>query len=268
MIELAPGHKRGLANANPLMLAVGTVGMGDAVHPNLDLASVGAVVVGPLTRASRAGSEPPRIAEVPGGIVLDTGLQNRGLESTLRHSAELWARLSVPVIVHIAENDPRRLGEMARRLSEVENVAGIELAFPARIETNWIRIAIASLLDEGDLPVMARLPQGRGREVAASVVEAGASALVIGAPPRAAAWSADALVQGELFGLAVFPQMLAALIEVAALNLGVPLVASGGVHTADQAHQALGAGAAAVQLDTIAWLEPDQVHAIAHSLLA
>ncbi len=195
--------------------------------------------------------------------MLDTGLQNRGLESTLRQSVDLWRRLPVPVIVHIAESDPRHLGEMARRLSEIENVAGIELAFPSRLDTNWIRIAITSLADGGDLPVLARLPLARAREVAKLAVEAGASALVIGAPPRAAAYSGSALVQGELFGLAVFPQMLAALLEVAAQNLDVPLVASGGIHTSVQAQRALGAGAAAVQLDTIAWLEPEQVAAIA-----
>lgn len=268
MIELAPGHKRGLAIANPLILAVGTIGMGDAVHPNLDLAALGAVVVGPLTRASRAGSEPPRIAEVAGGIVLDTGLQNRGLDATLRHSVELWGRFSAPVIVHIAESDPRHLGAIARRLSEIENVAAIELAFPSRLDPNWIRIAMQSLADEGDLPVLARLPLARARELARSVVDAGASALVIGAPPRAAAYSGATLVQGELFGLAVFPQMLAALVDVAALNLGVPLVASGGMHTSVQVQQALGAGALAVQLDTIAWLEPERVAGIAATLAA
>lgn len=266
MIELAPDHKRGLGVANPVMLAVGTVGMGDAVHPNLDLAAVGAVVVGPLTRASRGGSEAPRIAEVAGGMVLDTGLQNRGLDATMRHSAEAWARMPVPVLVHIAENDPRRLGEMTRRLSELENVAGIELGFPSRFDLNWIRIAIQSLTDEGDLPVLARLPLARASEIAKPVVEAGASALVIGGPPRAAAFSGDVLVQGELFGLAVFPQMLGALVDVAALRLGVPLVASGGIHTERQARQALEAGASAVQLDTIAWLEPERVNLIAGAL--
>lgn len=267
MIELAPGHKRGLAIANPLMLAVGTVGMGDAVHPNLDLSAVGALVVGPLTRASRGGSEAPRIAEVPGGVVLDTGVQNRGLEAALRHNAALWARMPAPVIVHLAESDPRRLGEMARRLSEVENVAGLEIALPARFDANWIRIALQSLVDEGDTPVLARLPLARAGEVARHVVEAGASALVIGGPPRAAAYSGESLVQGELFGLAVFPQMLAALAEVASLGLGVPLVASGGIHSVEQARQAMVAGALAVQVDTIAWLEPQQISVIAGALV-
>lgn len=266
MIELAPNHKRGLAINNTLMLAVGTVGMGDAVHPDLDLSGVGAIVVGPLTRASRGGSESPRIAEVAGGVVLDTGLQNRGLESTLRHNAELWARLPAPVIVHVAESDVRALGEIARRLSAVEGVAAIELALPPRFDAQWTRTALEQLDGQGDLPVLVRLPLGRARELAKVTVEAGAAALVIGSPPRAAAYSGGALVQGELFGLAVFPQMLGALVEMVGLGLTVPLVASGGIHGGEQAAVALGAGAVAVQVDAVAWLEPAQVTEIAESV--
>ena len=59
MIDLAPGHKMGLGVANPILLGAGSVGLGDAVHPELEVEAVGGVVVGPLTWQSRAGAPPP-----------------------------------------------------------------------------------------------------------------------------------------------------------------------------------------------------------------
>ncbi|MCB0123479.1 MAG: hypothetical protein KDE58_14600, partial [Caldilineaceae bacterium] len=69
---------------SPILLAAGIVGMGDTVHPAMDLPQLGGVVVGPIRRRAHAGSSPPRLAEAPGLIALDVGLQNRGLAAILK----------------------------------------------------------------------------------------------------------------------------------------------------------------------------------------
>ena len=69
-----------------------------------------------------------------------------------------------------------------------------------------------------------------------------------------------------MFGPGAFPIMLAALLEVKALALPGSLVASGGVHTRQQARDCLQAGADAVQLDSLVWVEPGAAVALAAGL--
>ena len=50
--------------------------------------------------------------------------------------------------------------------------------------------------------------------------------------------------------------IVAALLQVASLQLPAALIACGGIHTADHVRQALAAGAQAVQIDSAVWVEP------------
>ncbi|MGB5049885.1 MAG: hypothetical protein WBO46_13170, partial [Caldilineaceae bacterium] len=104
MIELAPQHKIGLPVTSPILLAGGSAGYGEAIHPGIETARLGAIVIGPITRRSIRGSEPPRLAETSGGFVLHTGLQNRGVSAVIKNFARLWPRLGCPVIAQIADN--------------------------------------------------------------------------------------------------------------------------------------------------------------------
>jgi dihydroorotate dehydrogenase len=52
MIELAPNHKIGLSLANPVMIASGCAGYGNAYQPLLDLSAFGAIVTNPVTPSS------------------------------------------------------------------------------------------------------------------------------------------------------------------------------------------------------------------------
>ncbi len=92
MIELAPNHKIGLPVANPILLAGGVIGCGDAVTPGLRTQALGGGYR-PGAAASAWGPVPPRVAEMSGAMVLDVGLQNRGLRTVLRRCAPGWARL-------------------------------------------------------------------------------------------------------------------------------------------------------------------------------
>jgi dihydroorotate dehydrogenase len=61
----------------------------------------------------------------------------------------------------------------------------------------------------------------------------------------------DRLLQGRLFGPAVFPLALASVQE--AVESGVPVIAAGGVYEPAQVEAFLKAGAIAVQLDAVLW---------------
>lgn len=266
-IELAPGHKIGLALAGPVMLAAGSIGYGEARHRELETARFGGVVVGPFTRRSRGGSQPPRMAETVGGFVRNVGLQNRGVSAAVRRYGQLWPRLGCPVIAQVADSEHRDAAETVERLSAADGIEGFELLCEPDASEKELSRLLEVVLLETDLPVLVKLPLARAAALAAAAVETGAAGVVVGSPPRGAGVRPDGqTVSGEMFGPGAFPIMLAALLEVKALALAGSLVACGGVHTRQQARDCLQAGADALQLDSLVWVEPSAAVSLAVSL--
>lgn len=269
VIDLAAGHKTGLVVSNPVILAAGSVGGGESRHAELELDAVGAIVVGPITDASRAGSEMPRLAEVPGGFVLETGLQNRGMRATIREFAPMWQRLRMPVIAQLADAHAETVARVAGRLAETGLIAGFELRLSGAPTDRQLRASIEAIQRESELPVWVKTPLERAVEWCRVTVEAGAQALVVAAGAEAAVVAGGfepAIRRGQLYGPVAFPLMLRALADVADLGLPLPLIACGGIHTLEQARQALQVGARAIQLDSVAWIEPKAVGQIARRL--
>lgn len=263
MIDLAPGHKAGLVVKNPVLLAGGTIGYGEALHSGLAVKQLGAVVVGPLLRHSGGGAPPPRLAELPGGFVLGTGLQHRGVNDVLKRFARHWSRLGVPVIVQVAETRPPSLTFVVERLATVEAVAGIELLIAPGSSPETVSQAVHTVLQICDVPVWVKLPLAEAVALAPAAVAAGAVGIVVGRPPVAAALRQGqgdtplTLVQGAFQGAALFHLMLAALLAVSRLALPAALMACGGIHTLEQAQLVLSvSGVCALQIDSALWVEP------------
>ena len=263
-VELAPGHKIGLPLKSPVMLAAGSIGYGEARHRELDTGRFGGVVVGPFTRRSRGGSQPPRLAETAGGFVRRVGLQNRGVSAAVRRYGQLWPRMGCPVIAQVADSESDEAAETVARLSAVEGIEGFELPCQPEASEREVGRLLEVLLFETDLPLLAKLPLSRAAALAPAAVAAGAAGVVVGSPPLGAGVRPDGqTVSGEMFGPGVFPMMLAALLEVKALALPGSLIACGGTHTLQQARDCLHAGADALQLDSLVWVEPAAAVALA-----
>lgn len=266
-VELAPGHKVGLPLAGPVMLAAGSVGYGEARPRELETGRFGGVVVGPFTRRSRGGSAPPRVAETVGGFVRDTGLQNRGVSAAVRRYGKLWPRLGCPVIAQIADSGREEAGETAARLTGVEGIEGFELLCRPDADARGLTELLEVMRLESDLPVLVKLPLAEAEALAPVAVGAGAAGVVVGSPPPGAGVRIDGqIVRGELFGPGVFAVMLAALLAVKEQALPGSLVACGGIHTVQQARDCLAAGADALQMDSLVWVEPVAALALAAGL--
>ena len=259
-IDLAPNHKLGLTVANPILLGCGAIGYGEATPNGLNLADVGAAVIGPILSASRGGATPPRLAHVIGGIVLETGMQNRGVGKVVQNFARLWPRLGCPVVAQVADDRASILARTLGRLQTVEGLHGLELLPPPDADASLVTALVRTAERACDLPIWVKLPLAHAAALAPVAVEAGAVGLVVGqASVGAALRTVDGQhrpVRGALYGPLAFPPMLAALLAVAALGLPAALIASGGIHTGEQVRQALAAGAAAVQIDSAVWVEP------------
>jgi dihydroorotate dehydrogenase (NAD+) catalytic subunit len=131
-------------------------------------------------------------------------------------------------------------------------VQGVELLPPPEIDAPRLSALVRAAEKACELPLWVKLPLANAAVLAPAACEAGAVGLVVGQAPPASAGS----VQGPLYGPLIFPLMLAALREVAALGLPAALIACGGIHTAEHLRQSLAGGASAVQIDSAVWVEP------------
>lgn len=273
MIELVPQHKIGLSLANPVMIAAGCAGYGQAYHSLLDLAAFGAVVTNPITLRPRRGPAQPRLVETPGGFILNTTEQNPGVKKVIQQAQKGWAALPTTIIAHLSADDPDDLLRTARALAYLTTpqdhpvLAALELGLPPlahpRDVSRWIR----AVQEGSPLPLLVKLPLGAPPDLAEAAAEAQADALVIGSPPQGTAQARPngVLVTGALYGPALHSL---ALREVQQLKswLDLPLVAAGGIHSLADAQAFLAAGATAVQLDSLLYIEPKQAESIARDL--
>jgi len=272
VIELAPHHKTGLALANPVMPAAGCFGFGAEYARLVEVEALGAIVVGPVTTGKRTGANPPRILPVPGGVLLHTGLANPGVAAVVRRYARAWARSPAPVIVHVAGASPGEAASCCWRLANVEAVAGIELGLPDSAALDDVVAIVQAAHTTANHPLIVRLPLGNAESLCEAVIEAGADALTVAAPPRGTAWyepdeppGAGQFVRGRLYGPLVHPLALHALRRVAEL-VSAPLIGCGGIYSVQDARAFLHAGAVAVQVSGALWRDPACLAHIARGL--
>lgn len=256
MIELGPGNKQGLPSINPVWVAGGMVGYGEALPRGLDVGVLGGVVVGPIMAKSRAGANLPRFAEGIGGMVLETGWQNRGVSSALSRHSKLWPNFGCPVVAQVVDGDARGMGKLVARLAMVSGIAGLELV-PLSNELEVAARMVRYAAQEADLPIWVKVPLDKAVAWAEPLVRRGANGLVVGQPMMGQLGRDEgATVVGALYGPLTFALMLPVLRDVARLQLPAALIACGGIHHVAQMEQALAAGADAVQVDSALWVEP------------
>lgn len=259
MIELAPNHKRGLVLCARLMNAAGVLGFANEYRGLIDLAALGAFVTNPITFHARTPATPPNALAIHDGLLIHTGLPNPGLRAALRRYRRDWLRLGVPVIAHCAAttlDDVRRGRDWLER---DDSVSGVELGLRDDVAAGEMEALIRAA--RGGQPLLVRLPVARAAELAEAAVRAGVDCLVVSAPPRLSVAVADRTITGRAYGPAQFTPALEAVRAVAALDLGVPLVAAGGVYSIENVREMLSAGAVAVQLDAVLWRDPGLIHA-------
>jgi dihydroorotate dehydrogenase (NAD+) catalytic subunit len=263
MIELAPQHKIGLPLANPVMIASGCGGYGQAYRQLIDLSVFGALVTNPISLRPQRGTAQPRLVETTAGFVLDTGYQNPGVKKIIREYSKHWRGWSAPVIAHLPADEPDDLRRTARALAGTDAVAGTELGIPPLAAPDDIAAWIRAVREGCMLPLLVKLPLDTAVEMAEIAAEATADALVVGSPPLGAAQTPSGeIVSGYLYGPALHSMVLHTVRRICEF-VEVPVVAVGGVHSWADAQAFLTAGAAAVQIDSLLFIEPIQAVEIA-----
>jgi dihydroorotate dehydrogenase (NAD+) catalytic subunit len=275
----------GVALATPVLIASGCAGTGKELTGLVELRRVGGLVSRTITVEPREGSAPPRIVESASGVVWDTGLQNPGVDAFVATELPALAAASSSVFVSIAGGTLEEYVRITGVLQGRAGVSAIEvhLSGPDRelerpvlgAHADRVTEVVGAVARMSLVPVFAKLPGGVDVvPLAIAAARAGASGLTLSASPPALAIDATATrpalgaAAGWLSGPALKPMTLRALAEVRRALPRMPLVASGGIRTADDAVEAMLAGASAVQVGTATLVDPAAPVTIAKGIVA
>ena len=103
--------------ANPLLSASGTFGHEDEMAAWIDLREPGAVVLKTVTLHPRRGNPPPRIVEVPGGILNSIGLPNEGVDHLIAVTLPRMRGRCSSLVVNVAGERVPEFGVIGEKLA-------------------------------------------------------------------------------------------------------------------------------------------------------
>jgi dihydroorotate dehydrogenase (NAD+) catalytic subunit len=274
----------GIALRNPVLTASGTFGYGTEFSPFLDLRRLGGFVAKSLTLAPRFGNPPPRIAEAPSGMLNAISPENVGVD---RFIAEKLPALpdGVTVIASIFETAIEGYAEVAKRLSTVPRVAGIEVnASCPHVKSGGIEfgqdpLVLAELVravrrsttrpllvklspNVTDIAAMARVCEGEGAD-AICLINA-VQGLEVDPETRRPVLGN---ILGGLSGPAIRPIALR-MVWQASRAVSLPICGIGGITSAGDVVKFLLCGATAVQVGTTNYLDPTAAGQIVDDLEA
>jgi dihydroorotate dehydrogenase (NAD+) catalytic subunit len=278
----------GIELAHPIVNGSGTFdaiaarrAFGDAI---LDRFPFAAFVSKTVTLAPREGNPPPRLWELPGGLINSIGLPNKGLEGYLAHDLPRLAELPVPLIVNVMGFTREEVARLVAAFGARLEVAALELNVSCpNVETGLVMGAdpgeTARLLEHvrplTRKPLIVKLTPNASDPgaVAQAAQDAGADAVSLVNTLRGMAldprtrepWLGGRT--GGVSGPAVRAIALAQVDEVAR-RVALPIVAMGGVQRGRDADDLLRAGATLVAVGTESFRDPLAGRRVAAELAA
>ena len=284
MIDLKTQLSQDFILDNPLMTASGTCGYGDDLGEVVDIENYGGIVTKSLSLKPRKGNPPPRIVETPSGMINSIGLANIGVHAFLEKKKTALKKYSGKLIVNIAGETQDEFLKIAEILEgedcidvyEInvsctnEKKGGIafgtdpkvlyELTAKIREKTNKYLIIKLSpnVTDIGNLALKA---QQAGAD-AVSLINTfyGAAINIHTRKPKINS------IIGGLSGPAIKPAAIAKVIQTAQ-KVDIPIIGIGGITTGADVIEFMLAGASAVELGTVHFMNPAAVVEIKQDLL-
>jgi dihydroorotate dehydrogenase (NAD+) catalytic subunit len=266
----------GLELAHPIVNGSGTF---DAVAAHrafgdelLERFPFAAFVSKTVTLEPRQGNPPPRLWEVPGGLINSIGLPNKGLDGYLEHDLPILAALPVPLIVNVMGFSRDEVAQLVGAFAERDEVSALELNVSCpNVETGMTMGAdpgeVAALLhrvrplttkplivkltpNASDVPAVAQAAEHAGADAVSLINTVKGMALH---PRTGAPWLGG--VTGGTSGPSVRAIALAQ-VHAVAQAIEIPIVGMGGVQAGRDARDLMRAGATLVAVGTESFRDP------------
>lgn len=116
----------GIKMKNPVTVASGTFGYGREYSEYIDLNKLGGIVTKGTALKPWPGNKPPRVVEVPGGMLNSIGLQNPGVEHFAQFDLPWLRKFDVKIIVNAIGKTIEDYVEICRVLNTLD-IDGVEL---------------------------------------------------------------------------------------------------------------------------------------------
>ncbi|MCS7081504.1 MAG: dihydroorotate dehydrogenase [Bacteroidetes bacterium] len=265
---------RGLRLKNRVLVASGTFAYADTVGELVDVSRLGGVVTKAISLEPREGNPPPRIVEVPGGLLNAIGLANVGARTFVRDKLPRLRQLDTAIVVNVVGFCVEDYVRLVRFLDEHEGIDAYEvnLSCPNVKEGGacfaddpmMTRQVVRALRPVTDRHLMIKLSPNVARigQIARICEEEGADSvslintLVGMAVDVRTRRPKLANVTGGYSGPAIKPVALAKVWE-AYRAVRIPIIGIGGIMSAEDALEFLLVGAQAVQVGTGTFVIPD-----------
>jgi dihydroorotate dehydrogenase (NAD+) catalytic subunit len=279
---------------NPVVTASGTYGHGAEVARLGDASAIGAITAKSLSADPWAGKPAPRLHTTASGMINAVGLQGPGVEAWLRDDLPALRAAGARVIVSIwgtSVDDYARAAAMLRDSDAASDAAarGDLLALEVNVSCPNLhqrsemfahdpiatRDVLRAVLDaDAGLPVFAKLSPNVTDlvAIARAAVDAGVDGLTLVNTLMGLLVDVEASRPalggggGGLSGPAIHPVALRAVHDVSRALPGVPVIGTGGVASGADAVAMMMAGAHAVGVGTVNFLDPRAPQRIAREL--
>ena len=263
----------GVKLKNPVMTASGTFGSGMEYSEFIDLNRLGAVVTKGVANVPWPGNPTPRVAEVYGGMLNAIGLQNPGIDVFMERDIPFLKQYDTGIIVNICGKTVEDYVEVVERLGEEPAVSMLEINVSCpNVKEGAIAFgqnakALYDITNEikkhAKQPVMMKLSPNVTDigELARAAEAAGSDALSL--INTITGMKIDihkrrfvlANKTGGMSGPAIKP-IAVRMVYQAAKAVKIPIVGMGGIATGEDAVEFLLAGAAAVSVGAMNFVNP------------
>ncbi len=273
----------GVELRNPVMTASGTFGYGAEFSDYVNLEQIGAFVTKGLSLKPKAGNPTPRIVETPGGMLNAIGLQNVGIDAFIEKKVPFLRTVATPAFVNFFGNTIDEYVELARRLDEIPEVAGLEVNISCpNVKQGGIVFGtdpacaydVVSACRAATLkPLIVKLSPNVTDVVAMARAAADAGADGLSLINTLTGMAIDinrrrpvlANITGGLSGPAIKPVALRMVWQVAQA-VKLPIIGIGGIMNATDALEFIMAGATAVQVGTASFINPSAAETVARDM--
>ena len=273
---------------NPVLVASGTFGAGREGSVFVDIDKMGGIIVKSMTVVPWKGKPTPRMCETPSGMLNAIGIQNKGVDHFLAEDLPWLVKKKATVFASIAGNTVDEFVRVADKLrTGGRGIAAVEvnISCPNLEDRNNMfshstasTSAVVGKVKDAlkRIPVFPKLSPNVTSlsEIAEAALAAGADGLslintVFGMSidvetrrPKLAG------VVGGLSGPAIHPIAVRAVHEIHQNFPHVPIIGQGGIANTDDALQLMLAGASAVAVGTINFVNPRATADIAEGISA
>lgn len=262
----------GVELKNPVMTASGTFGFGMEYSEFVDLNRLGAVVTKGVANVPWAGNPTPRVAETYGGMLNAIGLQNPGIDVFLDRDVPFLQKYDTKIIVNVCGKTVEDYLEVVEKLGDAPvdmleinvscpNVKEGAIAFGQKADclfdiTSKIRakakqpVIMKLSPNVTDIAEMARAAQAGGAD-AVSLINT-ITGMKIDIHRRTFALKNKT---GGLSGPAIKP-VAVRMVYQASQAVKIPVIGMGGIASAEDAIEFILAGASAVAVGAMNFVNP------------